>query len=316
MQNPLLSVIVPVFNTEKYLEKCLLSIINQDYSNMEIIIIDDGSTDGSGTICDIYASKHCNVKVMHQPNAGQSKTRNRGLLEAQGEYVTFVDSDDYLTDTNVFSKLMPLFNYGADLVVYGFQNVDENSNMIQILALDENGMLPVENVIKEFILSDQARGGGYVWNKIFKKRENGEWPKFDVDLFAYEDKKWLIEFLLTSRYIYFSDLCGYAYRSNQNSISRGTLISEERYLNGLQAHAAIRDKLLLNTNFHEFAIERYAWMVWGICWKAIKERNKILFGKVNCEFDDALRVLKNKFTIKEKIKKDIILFYKIVWKRQ
>ena len=92
----LISVIVPVYNAEKYLRECLDSIVNQTYKNIEIILVDDGSTDGSGAICDEYADKDVRIKVYHIPNGGASNDRNLGIDNADGEYLMFVDSDDII----------------------------------------------------------------------------------------------------------------------------------------------------------------------------------------------------------------------------
>lgn len=92
----LISVIVPVYNVKNYLCKCVDSIINQTYNNLEIILVDDGSTDGSGAICDEYVLKDSRVKVIHKENGGVSSARNLGIAQAGGEYICFVDSDDWL----------------------------------------------------------------------------------------------------------------------------------------------------------------------------------------------------------------------------
>ena len=92
----LITVIIPVYNVEKYLKECLESIINQTYKNLEIILIDDGSTDASGEICDEYSKRDNRIRVVHKANGGLSSARNLGLDIANGEYVTFIDSDDYI----------------------------------------------------------------------------------------------------------------------------------------------------------------------------------------------------------------------------
>ena len=101
---PLLSVIVPVYNVEKYLKRCLESILVQSWNDYEIILVDDGSTDSSAQICDLYAEKYEMIRVIHKENKGLSDTRNRGIEEASGEYVYFPDSDDWL-EPNTFSEL-------------------------------------------------------------------------------------------------------------------------------------------------------------------------------------------------------------------
>lgn len=93
---PLLSIIVPIYNVEQYLERCIESIINQTYKNLEIILVDDGSKDNSGTIADTYASKDNRIKVIHKENGGLSDARNHGLDQAKGKYIIFIDSDDFI----------------------------------------------------------------------------------------------------------------------------------------------------------------------------------------------------------------------------
>ena len=97
MTDALISVIVPVYNVEQYLTKCLESIVSQTYTNLEILLIDDGSTDGSGEICDRFASKDSRISVIHKANGGVSTARNLGMELCTGEYIMFVDADDYLS---------------------------------------------------------------------------------------------------------------------------------------------------------------------------------------------------------------------------
>ena len=94
--NPLISVVVPIYNVEKYLERCVESLRSQTYENLEIILVDDGSPDGCPAICDAYVKKDARIQVIHQVNAGLSRARNAGIDIAGGEYIAFVDSDDYV----------------------------------------------------------------------------------------------------------------------------------------------------------------------------------------------------------------------------
>ena len=104
---PLISIIVPVYNVKDYVEKCLDSICGQTYKNLEIVVVDDGSTDGSGEICDTYAQKDPRVKVIHRENRGVSAVRNEGLDIALGEYIGFVDGDDWI-DSDMYEFLYEL----------------------------------------------------------------------------------------------------------------------------------------------------------------------------------------------------------------
>ena len=120
MNNKLISVIVPVYNTEKYLAKCIGSILNQSYTNLELILVDDGSTDSSGNICDEFASRDSRIKVLHQNNAGHQVARNAGIEMATGVYISFIDSDDFI-DSKMYEILLGKIG-DADLITSGLQN--------------------------------------------------------------------------------------------------------------------------------------------------------------------------------------------------
>lgn len=123
-EQPLISVIIPVYNVSKYLHSCLNSVINQSYHNLEIILIDDGSTDDSGKIADEYAKKEPRIRVIHQKNAGLSAARNTGLNVMKGEYVTFIDSDDYVSSDYVeyLYSLIVKSNYSVKLSLCSLMN--------------------------------------------------------------------------------------------------------------------------------------------------------------------------------------------------
>lgn len=125
-----ISVIVPIYNVEKYLNKCIDSIVNQTYKNLEIILIDDGSTDGSGDICDEYAGRDMRIKVFHQENKGVVAARKVGIKNATGEYIGFVDGDDYI-DSNMFAELYHLINKKeADIVSSGWKREYRGSEAV------------------------------------------------------------------------------------------------------------------------------------------------------------------------------------------
>ena len=117
MTSPLISLVVPVYNVAPYLQACLDSLICQTYSNLEIILVDDGSTDGSETLCDSYAIKYARIQTFHQENGGLSAARNTGIQYAYGEYITFVDSDDCLAPGFVFTLYNAIREYDADLAI-------------------------------------------------------------------------------------------------------------------------------------------------------------------------------------------------------
>ena len=133
-----LSVIVPIYNVEQYLKKCLNSIVNQTYKDLEIILVDDGSPDGCPQLCDEYASLDNRIKVIHKKNGGLSSARNAGLDIATGDYVTFVDSDDYL-ETDIYEKVINIFeDHSADIVSMRTQLVDQKYNVIKSDVVEES----------------------------------------------------------------------------------------------------------------------------------------------------------------------------------
>lgn len=128
----LISVIIPVYNVENYLRECIDSVLKQTYKNLEIILVDDGSTDSSGKICDEYAEKDSRITVIHKKNEGPSKTRNTGLKNANGKYIYFLDSDDYITEDAIETLVLTAESNQADLVFFdAFSFSDDGSDVKQ-----------------------------------------------------------------------------------------------------------------------------------------------------------------------------------------
>lgn len=127
---PLVSVVVPTYNVEKYLDKCIRSIVDQTYKNLEIILVDDGSTDSCPAICDAWAQKDSRIHVVHKENQGLGMARNTGIESANGEYICFLDSDDYLDLSTVEKCVNALLENEAQAALYGLVDVDENYDLI------------------------------------------------------------------------------------------------------------------------------------------------------------------------------------------
>lgn len=117
--DPLISIIIPVYNSERYLEKCVNSVLNQTYKNLEIILVDDGSTDLSPRMCDAFSVQDSRIKVIHQENQRQAAARNTGIEVASGEYIMFVDSDDYIADDMCEYLMDGALSYHADIAICG-----------------------------------------------------------------------------------------------------------------------------------------------------------------------------------------------------
>ena len=121
-----ISVIIPVYNVAEFLPQCLDSVVSQDYRNLQILLVDDGSTDGSGEICDRYAAAEARIQVIHQPNQGAGAAKNAGLRAAGGTYLSFVDSDDFLEPGAYRQMVKTLEETRADIVQFSFRNVYRN----------------------------------------------------------------------------------------------------------------------------------------------------------------------------------------------
>lgn len=163
---PLISIIVPVYNVKNYLEKCLQSICGQTYKNLEIILIDDGSSDGSGELCDLFAQRDGRIRVIHQTNAGQSAARNRGLAIAQGELLGFVDSDDWI-EPDMYEFLYRLLKENeADISICSHCR-DKDGGSVVKYASGKQFVFTRDEGIRALAVDKHIRN--YVWDKLYKR---------------------------------------------------------------------------------------------------------------------------------------------------
>lgn len=162
----LISVIVPVYKVEPYLDRCIQSIVNQTYPNLEIILVDDGSPDNCGAICDAWAEKDSRIKVIHKENGGLSDARNAGMAVASGTYMGFVDSDDYISE-NMYQLLYDrMAADGSDMAACGVELVFENGSPSRPLTRMGRCVLNREEAIKESICENWLKQP--VWYKLYK----------------------------------------------------------------------------------------------------------------------------------------------------
>lgn len=167
--NPLISIIIPVYNVEQYLTRCLDSVINQTYSNLEIIIVDDGSTDNSGSICDEYSKADSRIMVIHQANGGLSAARNTGINNASGDMIGFLDSDDYV-DANAYNMMLNrMLLESSDMVVCSYDYVDENGKSLARKSPINTDL--IVDTYDYFKLLTEENGGYYItaWNKLYRR---------------------------------------------------------------------------------------------------------------------------------------------------
>ena len=180
MNEPKISIIVPVYKVEKYLKKCVDSILAQTYENLEVILVDDGSPDTCPAICDEFSKKDKRIKVIHKKNGGLSDARNAGLEIATGEYIGFVDSDDFISSEMYSVLLCNLLKSKADLAICNYVRVDECGKVAVDLSMKEtlkNRCFSRKEFIEELL---KPYGGYYVvaWNKLYKRKifENIRFP--------------------------------------------------------------------------------------------------------------------------------------------
>ena len=216
--NPLfvtISIIIPVYNVDKYLPKCLDSVISQTYKHLEIIIIDDGSTDNSGIICDEYALRDNRIIVIHQPNRGLSAARNSGLDIAKGVYVMFVDSDDYVEPSFCEKPLRIAIREQVDIVSFGYFKIGNKSTKVK--TTNKPRTVQASEAIKLLITLDDVIHG-FVWNKLYK-RALFEQIRFPVGR-TFEDQG--VNYLLfhSAKNIFISEESLYYYYRREKSISK------------------------------------------------------------------------------------------------
>lgn len=214
--NDLVSVIVPVFNVEKYLSNCINSILNQEYSNLEIILVDDGSTDHSGKLCDSFLSVDSRIKVFHKKNGGLSDARNYGIQYATGNYITFIDSDDIVSN-KLIKHLMSLSQkYEADISICNPLHIfNKKTNNYEfkkpqkIEVLDTKQSLNKMFYQKDFLVS--------AWGKLYKKQLFNN-IKFPVGM-LFEDIAIMYKLFYNSNVVVYSDAKFYGYYHRENSIT-------------------------------------------------------------------------------------------------
>ena len=174
-----LSVIIPAYNVEKFLAKCVESVANQTYPNIEIIIVDDGSTDNTPKICDELASKYNNVKVIHQSNQGSNKTRENGLKASTGEYIAFIDADDYI-DLTAYEKAIKVLEVNdCDMVQFGYYYIEPDGEILKTRCTPNIRLDNPREIFKYFITRETE---DYVWNRVYKRSvfEYFQWPKVSM----------------------------------------------------------------------------------------------------------------------------------------
>jgi len=271
----LISVVVPVYNVEKYLKKCIESIINQTYKNIEIICINDGSKDSSPAILEEIAKNEPRLRVFHQENQGLMSVRMRGIAEANGEYIAFVDSDDYVSPNMLEILLEGVQKNGAQIAVCAFEVVDEKGKLL-FNVIPRRKIIDKNEALKELMFKDYRETGLYpLWNKLYKKELfNGFAPDKKVANMG-EDQFINLTLIDKSQNVYFSDMICYSYVQRVDSFMKIPKLSHIDDFFGFWGKKwEIADKLnLFQTNKSELfdAYFNSVFDFYGLCYQTDKQ---------------------------------------------
>lgn len=245
----LISIIVPVYNIEKYIRKCIESIINQTYKNLEIILVDDGTPDNSGKICDEYAKIDKRIKVIHKQNGGVSSARNVGLENALGEYVSFIDGDDYISDRFCEKLLQKIKEENADCIACGYYRVYDNKT--------EKIVSSKPYVLKEIEYLEQIlfvqKGLGFSHMKLWRKDSINN-IRFNENLKVAEDAYFGIQASSNIKKFYMINEPLYNYRFNEKSL---VISYNKNYMNNyLEAMILTKDYIEKNYKNNKSILEK------------------------------------------------------------
>ena len=194
--NDKISIIIPIYNVKKYINKCIESIINQTYKNLEIILVDDGSTDGSGKICDEFKKEDNRIVVIHKKNEGVSSARNEGLKIATGDYIGFIDADDFIEEDMYFKLLSKIEKDNTKMVVCNAYLEDENENQVYDFKTNAKDVIDrhelMDRIMNDFVFQ------GYMWNKLYDRQliyRDNDYLKFDCSISNLEDRLYNLELI-------------------------------------------------------------------------------------------------------------------------
>lgn len=215
----MISVIVPIYNVEALLPKCIESICNQTYSNLEIILVNDGSTDSCGDICEKYGKEDKRIIVINKENGGLSDARNAGLKLAKGEYIAFVDSDDFIVEDSYETLIEEAIENNLDIVVANALVIKENGNSTSILKKNISGNLVISGI--DFMCQSIQKNSFHacVWMNLYKKELILENSLYFQKGLLHEDEEWTPRVFLEAKRVKYIDFSFYMYLIRDGSIT-------------------------------------------------------------------------------------------------
>ena len=291
------SMVVPVYNVEKYLDRCIKSILNQKYQDMEIILINDGSTDNSLAICEKYREQDSRIIIINKANQGLSAARNDGVEVASGEYIMFIDSDDYIDDSLVSEAVEIMQKEDVDLVRFNFCKEGKVFRRTNKYLLPVNCVLDSlgEEVKKNIFETDNLSN---CWVTLFKS-SIVKGMKFDTDVKFAEDLLFMAEYLKLAKKIYISDKCYYHYIINPKGLTLNFDIKKSILKSA--------DSIKVNARVEDLIFEGVPFEVNPRLEKSIKKINSFVNLCIeNCnykKFKEIMGEYKNNPIIKEELDK-------------
>lgn len=297
------SVIVPIYNAEKYLFDCLSSIANQEYHDFEVLLIDDGSTDGSKEVASIFLTNDRRFKYFHQQNRGVSAARNYGIKNSSGEYIIFVDSDD-ICDSSYLTSLINAIDNQYDFVAGGYIYSEEKTKTFEHRIPSRVGEISKKECINS-IISDYSIYT-FPWNKIYNKNIINEFQIFFDETITYgEDLLFNLNYSKNCHSFLFIESCGYTYQSHDGNVtgnfsdkgleSRLTFLTAIEKGEGLLTSRFQNEINLLRIKYNNVGLSLYRYMA---KLNFTKDQKYILKNKLRENY----KYIYSKLTLKEKVK--------------
>lgn len=298
------SIILPIYNVEKYLCECIDSILKQSFKDFEVILVDDGSSDSSPQICDDYAKKDNRIKVIHKINGGQADARNKGLEVASGDYICYIDSDDYLANDNVLCLLAEKTKNNPDVVHYKFKEWFEKDGHTEECRFDYN--IPIEGRSVGEIYCDLIDKDAYynsAWSKIIRRQLLIEHNiRFEKGISG-EDNEWYYHIVMVAQSIILVDEPLYIYRRRQGSIT--TTLTRKNLID--QLYVLDKWELILK----KLETDERARVVWGNLAKQYCSA-LIIYAKVDNSTDLFPEIKKKKYLLQYSKNPRVVIFRRVV----
>lgn len=297
--NKLVSIIIPAYNIEEYIGKCLDSVLEQSYQYFEIILIDDGSIDQTEKICDDFGKKDCRIKVIHEENSGVSSARNIGIRQAKGKYILFIDGDDYVSRDYIETLVNCIETTDSGMGCADYYLMKDNNISTFSLNVERITELSAENAIN--LLTDKNSFQGYLWNKIFRRNvitQNRIY--FDEKIKIWEDMLFCLKYLLNVTSVAYIRRPIYYYvqrnssAMNDNSIwyENTQLLALEQMWDIIQPHEG---------KFKSYIRDYYANYLTGLLGKDKNADRMCIQQQI-----DIIDKINGNLSIKHKIKKELI----------